>query len=319
MDFGFDEPGHMEVDCVNLREAREKIKWNLCVLYICCCSGPEQRRTFEQMIKLAVFNKVPFKKFAEETGILRIPGGLKSCRTYEKMFADYWQEWNDQVAAVKSAVVPPPSTLASACKDFLPGQNPNQPATGRREGSTYRGSGEVAGIKRSSDGVPKPKTARKTQRLDINTCDERELMIVVGAGIAERIIQKRTELGGFKNMADLKQQVAGVGGSKLEHFALRGFTVLPPPTKRDKVAEEATPATSRTETEDAPRCPITHEPFKDPVVASCCGHSFERDAIMKWIHIDVGKNRGGANCPLCDCPLNKRMLVPNRTLMQNPQ
>lgn len=345
IDFGFDEPGHMVADGVSLREMRDKIKWNLCVLYICCCTGPEQRRTFEQMLKLAVFNKVSFKTFAEETGILRFTGGLKSCRTYEKMFADYWQEWNDQVAAVKSAVFPSPSTasitLASTRKDC-----PDQPAFVGPEATTYRASGKVEGmlgIKRSSDGVPKPDAARKTQKVDINTCNESELMIVVGAGIAKRIILKRSELGGFKSMADLKQQVAGVGGSKLEQFALQGFVVVPRPTKRVKVAEEATPAgkidwgslpgglkrsaQEATETgppkkqDDAqsPRCPITHLPFKDPVVASCCGHSFERDAIMKWIHIDVGKNRGGAKCPLCDCPLNKRMLVPNRTLMQNPQ
>ena len=361
IDFGFDEPAHMVADGVTLREMRDKIKWNLCVLYICCCTGPEQRRTFEQMLKLAVFNKVSFKKFAEETGILRISGGLNSCRTYEKMFADYWQEWNDQVATVKSAVVPSPSTLASARTDCVSVQRADQPTFASPEGTTYRVRGgleDITGIKRSSDGVPKSDAARRTQKLDINTCDESKLMIVVGAGIARRIIEKRTELGGFKSMADLKQ-VAGVGGSKLEQFALRGFTVVP---QRVKVAEEAPPATSRTESGKAesegkakadkrckerlslpgglkrpaeeatntgpaekdedvqtPRCPITQEPFKEPVLASCCGHSFERDAIMKWIHIDTGKNRGGAKCPLCDCPLSKRMLVPNRTLMQNPR
>lgn len=438
IDFGFDEPGHMEVDHTNLCEARDKIKWNLCVLYICCCTSPEERRAFEEMLKLAVFNKISFKKFAEETGILRFPG-VKSCRTYEKMFADYWQEWHDQVAAVKSAVAPFPSPLASGCKDILPVQLPDQPTTDEPKGITYRVPEEVEGSKQSSDGVPKPDAARKRQRLDINTCDKSELKTVVGAGIAARIVQRRTDLGGFKSMADLKEQVAGVGESKIELFALRHFTVVPPPAKRVKVAEEALPATSGTETgpaenkvnaesdkrwnevfdlvidykrihgvwppstcnlgkwcsrqrsakrglyvtpikperqavleahgflwepqehrngqkhairpptsaigsynlpgglkllaqeaseagpaekkEDAqaPRCPITHEPFTEPVLASCCGHSFERDAIMKWIHIDVGKNRGGANCPLCECPLNKRMLVPNRTLMQNPQ
>ena len=54
-------------------------------------------------------------------------------------------------------------------------------------------------------------------------------------------------------------------------------------------------------------CPITHELFKDPVTASD-GHSYEREAISKWIE------RGNLTSPKSGSPLASTMLFPNYTL-----
>jgi hypothetical protein len=41
-----------------------------------------------------------------------------------------------------------------------------------------------------------------------------------------------------------------------------------------------------------PECPITKQPFKDPCVIGVCGHTFEREAIIR--HLSTTKK-----CPLC--------------------
>lgn len=39
-------------------------------------------------------------------------------------------------------------------------------------------------------------------------------------------------------------------------------------------------------------CPITQYPFVDPIMAPCCGNSFERDALVEWLE-------NSSECPLC--------------------
>ena len=456
MDFGFDEPGHMEVDSDRLRQLRDKIKWHMCCIYLVI--PQEKRRTFEEKVKSVVFNKISFKKFADDvfaTPPEHSPAhAAKAKAEVERMLADFWQEWNDckrkmanTTASTQTPMLagPPnqageePSAefhviLASVFKEFvelaaedwiksdqerkifdycptkeafLALKATNDPSLNQKNHSLLRllttilsrklshlpcdsrskaavsehaskligaqnsdptwvfglrqdalprdayyvfcvyvysailhvsgvpvkgmklhlEGDAVSGVHRTLEGVPKAAAAKKPPKYDINSCAESALTPVVGVGIAKRIIEKRSEVGGFKSMADFKTQVSGVGGSKLEQFTLRGFTVVPPATKIPRRHASPTNAESaiapvrpaeEEKTAEHPRCPITHQPFVNPVVASCCGHSFERDAIMQWIHIDNGKNRGGATCPLCDCPLNKRMLVLNRTMMQNP-
>ena len=66
------------------------------------------------------------------------------------------------------------------------------------------------------------------------------------------------------------------------------------------------------------RCPITHEVFRDPVVASD-GHTYEREAIESWIFID---NIGSSACcrrrrrlsPMTGLPLETYVLLPNHAL-----
>ena len=41
-----------------------------------------------------------------------------------------------------------------------------------------------------------------------------------------------------------------------------------------------------------PVCPITQCPFEEPIMAPCCGNSFEREALTIWL-------RGNNSCPLC--------------------
>lgn len=60
--------------------------------------------------------------------------------------------------------------------------------------------------------------------IDINSATREELMMLpgVGAKTAERIIEKRTELGGFESIDDLLE-VKYIGGAKLE--GIRAFAV----------------------------------------------------------------------------------------------
>lgn len=68
-------------------------------------------------------------------------------------------------------------------------------------------------------------------------------------------------------------------------------------------------------------CPITQSPFVDPIMAPCCGNSFERDALVQWLETS-------SECPLCkgslddfDAPnavRNRSLLIesPSESLME---
>ena len=65
--------------------------------------------------------------------------------------------------------------------------------------------------------------------------------------------------------------------------------------------------------EEAPSdfyCPITCEIFRDPLMCRS-GLSFERNAILVWLH----QNPNGT-CPVTRKPLSVRDLVPNRALQE---
>jgi len=74
---------------------------------------------------------------------------------------------------------------------------------------------------------PKPKTSHSPVKfpIKINKATKAELMALPGIGevLADRIIQKRNELGGFKKPEDLLL-VKGIGEKKLEK--IRGLIVL---------------------------------------------------------------------------------------------
>jgi serine/threonine protein kinase len=57
-------------------------------------------------------------------------------------------------------------------------------------------------------------------------------------------------------------------------------------------------------------CPITKEKFCDPVVAED-GHTYERDAIIKWLETD-----GKGTSPITRKPLNVSRLIPNLLVKQ---
>lgn len=57
---------------------------------------------------------------------------------------------------------------------------------------------------------------------------------------------------------------------------------------------------------EAMRCPITCEPFRDPVVAAD-GHSYERSAIAEWL-------RKRETSPVTNCRLPHPLVMPNHTL-----
>ena len=54
-------------------------------------------------------------------------------------------------------------------------------------------------------------------------------------------------------------------------------------------------------------CPITQEIMRFPVIA-LDGHSYERDAIVKWFQ------RGQIKSPLTNAPLGSRHVAENHTL-----
>ncbi len=57
------------------------------------------------------------------------------------------------------------------------------------------------------------------------------------------------------------------------------------------------------------RCPISRERMKEPVITSC-GHSFEKEVILKWI------NGSTQPCPTCRSNITTRDLAPNLALRE---
>ena len=53
-------------------------------------------------------------------------------------------------------------------------------------------------------------------------------------------------------------------------------------------------------------CPITREPFEDPVIC-CDGHTYERAAIEMWL-------RSNSRSPKTNQPLPSTDLIPNHSL-----
>ena len=43
-------------------------------------------------------------------------------------------------------------------------------------------------------------------------------------------------------------------------------------------------------------CPITHEPYEDPVLVPCCGNSFDRLPLSSWLERHW-------TCPMCRHPM----------------
>ncbi|KAI9834104.1 MAG: hypothetical protein M1819_003389 [Sarea resinae] len=75
------------------------------------------------------------------------------------------------------------------------------------------------------------------------------------------------------------------------------------------------------------RCPLTQQPFKDPVTSRKCPHSFEREAIMEMISrskVKVGgSGRRGARdgekvvqCPVCEQMLSANDLYTDQVLIR---
>ncbi|KAJ5292907.1 uncharacterized protein N7443_008860 [Penicillium atrosanguineum] len=74
------------------------------------------------------------------------------------------------------------------------------------------------------------------------------------------------------------------------------------------------------------KCPLTLQPFRDPVTSTKCPHSFEREAIQDMIsrssfHIPPPSGRGGrriraVKCPVCSIPLTNDDLRPDPVLLR---
>lgn len=59
-------------------------------------------------------------------------------------------------------------------------------------------------------------------------------------------------------------------------------------------------------------CPLTHEPFTDPVTSIVCGHSFDRSNIMTWL-------KTSNTCPTCREHLTAKDLESNYAIRQHIQ
>jgi|SaaInlStandDraft_6_1057023.scaffolds.fasta_scaffold06196_3 SUMO ligase MMS21 Smc5/6 complex component len=68
----------------------------------------------------------------------------------------------------------------------------------------------------------------------------------------------------------------------------------------------------RARTKVSDRCPITLVPFTDPVKSKKCGHTYEREAILKVLS-SVQK------CPVCQKKLTANQLVDDLELFQKIQ
>ena len=51
-------------------------------------------------------------------------------------------------------------------------------------------------------------------------------------------------------------------------------------------------------------CPITMDVFRDPVTSKLCGHTFEKDSILKLV-----RTMRAAPCPMCRFPVFEEALV----------
>ena len=164
----------------------------------------------------------------------------------------------------------------------------------------------------------KVESRREDVRKDINKCTHIELHAVLSAALAQRTVEVRDTDGPFKSFQDLRMRVDGIGEHKIEILANAGYTVVPPsPTCKNK-SQPTAKRTNENKGEPAAKrsalcCPITQEPFNTPVVATCCGESYERSAIEQWIRT----NPRDTKCPQCRRPINKRMLVFNRRLLDS--
>lgn len=88
---------------------------------------------------------------------------------------------------------------------------------------------EVPGLKQAK-AKPSARTALPVFPIDINKASVQELMLLPGIGekTAQRIVEKRTELKGFKSIDDLTA-VKWVGKVKLEK--IRGLVTVSQPAK----------------------------------------------------------------------------------------
>ena len=98
----------------------------------------------------------------------------------------------------------------------------NGEQAGALKAASSEGAGEGAaigldGTLSSMPGMP----GMPGDPIDLNSADLRELATLpgIGARLAERIVEKRTELGGFENVENLLE-VKGIGDKKLR--AIRG-------------------------------------------------------------------------------------------------
>ena len=138
-------------------------------------------------------------------------------------------------------------------------------------------------------------------KIDINTCTYNALRCVLSTTLAKRVFEIRKKP--FTSFSDLRKRVEGIGEQKLALLIESGYTVVAVETPSIKQETDDEPPAKR----QALCCPITSEPFKAPVVVSCCGESYEKWAIERWIR----ENPHDTKCPTCKAPINKRMLTPN--------
>lgn len=95
----------------------------------------------------------------------------------------------------------------------------NGEQAGALKAASSEGAGEGAAI--GLDGTLSSMPGMPGDPIDLNSADLRELATLpgIGARLAERIVEKRTELDSFKNVEDLLE-VKGIGDKKLR--AIRG-------------------------------------------------------------------------------------------------
>jgi competence ComEA-like helix-hairpin-helix protein len=84
--------------------------------------------------------------------------------------------------------------------------------------------------------------------VDLNSATEKDLTAVpgIGPGLARKIVLQREKLGGFSNLADLRQ-VPGVGPKRLDAWAPWLFVSKPQKPGESDVDTDPRPTNARTE------------------------------------------------------------------------